>query len=411
MAPIIAASAPTRASFISPISEQTFIITQSILLGVAILNTAARTRIRWSKFKAIYKDDYILFLALASLVASTVMSLYTYIVSRNYDSKQAELASIDSIMISVSSDLLLWLTIYCVKFSFLFYFKGLIQRNPKLIKWWWIVLIIIVPCAVGTVFGAFIICPEVSAPKMFECVTGPNFLSAELITVYFSVFADIATDVLLLSIPCCLLSQLQIELKQKFAIGFVLCCSVFMIAIALLRGISTYIRGTSDQIWTLFWINTQANVSVITVCFTAWRTFYLQHATPATNARERNNARNCARAQKLPRRSCWPWKANSVVSDIHLQQLKENQGPNGTGSSGTGSNGVTSNQNASGNTSGTEPENGTELGHIPAGFLRSDSYNPNMGTPELRRISRLLPGDRVFVVTQHPAPVSTESFV
>ncbi|MCJ1377166.1 hypothetical protein MMC17_000258 [Xylographa soralifera] len=432
MAPISAAPTPASASvasFNSPISEQAYIISQSILLALAIINTISRTAIRWVKFKKLFYDDYFLFVALASLITSTAISFWNYTIDLDLSTLQAAEMSLDSIMYSISGDVLLWAAIYCVKFSFMIYFRGLLRLQPVITKWWWFVLSFIIPCAIGTVFSAFYLCPVATAKKMVQCISAPLFIHDELIVVYVSVFADIATDLLLLSIPLCLLTQLQISPKQKFAIGIVLCCSVFMIAIAILRGVSTYIRGTSDQVWTLFWINTQANVAVIMNCFTAWRTFYLSKHQTDADLRRRNNVQNLNRVQtSAPQRTCWlREKLNKKSEGIHMQQLREAQAENAAGWNSTDPT-----QNGSGNTNSTGQEHGTQPGHIPRAFLRAeprdlnhgsqpehvpraflrtDSRDHSMGMPELRRISRLQPGDRVLVFSGHMGAVSTESFV
>ena len=206
-----------------------------------------------------------------------------------------------------------------------------------------------------------------------------------------------------------------------------------MIAIAILRGVSTYIRGTSDQVWTLFWINTQANVAVIMVCFTAWRTFYLTKHNTDADLRARNNVQNLARVQTSPRRSCWLWKKfSNKPENVHMKQLKEaREAREAQAANATRWNSSDPTQNGSGNTNSTgqghdtQPEYvprafsrtdprlrpSTRHEHIPSAFLRADSRDDNMGIPELRRISRLQPGDRVLVFSSSMGAMSTESFV
>ena len=195
-----------------------------------------------------------------------------------------------------------------------------------------------------------------------------------------------------------------------------------MIAIAILRGVSTYIRGTSDQVWTLFWINTQANVAVIMVCFTAWRTFYVDKHQSDADRRARNNVQSLNFVQTLPqqkRSGCWPFKKRTET--FHEKQLRESrEAQNGLR---WDSNDPTI--NTSRDTHSARQGHGTRPGQIPRAFLRPqaqdnniemaqinpDSLERNMGIPELRRISRLQPGDRVLVFSERMAAVSTESFV
>ena len=135
-------------------------------MAMAIINTIFRTVIRWKKFKKLFYDDIFLFLALGALVTSTVFGLWTYTVEQNLDTLQAAEMSLKSIMYSISGDVLLWLSIYCVKFSFMVYFRGLLRQQPRMTKWWWVVLCVTILCAFATVFSAFWVCPMITAEKM-----------------------------------------------------------------------------------------------------------------------------------------------------------------------------------------------------------------------------------------------------
>ena len=112
--------------------------------------------------------------------------------------------------------------------------------------------------------------------------------------MYYSVASDIVTDLLrkfqytafttivwlahilsVISIPLSILRQAQFSLRQKLSIGIVLCLSVFMIAIAAVRGISAHVWGSDEQVWDSVWILIEACVSVIMVCMTAFRTLFV----------------------------------------------------------------------------------------------------------------------------------------
>jgi len=78
-----------------------------------------------------------------------------------------------------------------------------------------------------------------------------------------------------ISIPVRLLRQAQFSMRQKISIGVVLCLSVFMIAIAMVRGISTRVYGSYDQVWDSLWFEIEACVSVLMVSMTAFRTLFV----------------------------------------------------------------------------------------------------------------------------------------
>ena len=78
-----------------------------------------------------------------------------------------------------------------------------------------------------------------------------------------------------ISIPIIVLRKATIGLGRKLSIAVVLCMSLLMIAIALVRGISAAVLGTGDQLWITFWIQIEASVSIIAACPTAFRSLFL----------------------------------------------------------------------------------------------------------------------------------------
>lgn len=115
-----------------------------------------------------------------------------------------------------------------------------------------------------------------------------------------------------ISIPVFILWQTQLTIREKMSIGVVLCMSVFMIAIAMIRGISARVNGTSDEIWTAFWVQTQGSVSITMTSFTAFRTLFVSNRGPYRVQRERR--------AKSPRRKFWRMKAQLDVPEFELQE-------------------------------------------------------------------------------------------
>ncbi|MCJ1390184.1 hypothetical protein MMC18_003042 [Xylographa bjoerkii] len=262
------------------ISPQAQLVSQIILLVLAVLCVIARTAIRLY-YKKLYEDDYFLFLGTASLISGAVVRLCAIIANQKIDPlapPEVELKqALGVIWLNTMPQILSSLTIYCVKFSFLFYFKGILRRQPKTTKWWWCVLFVLIIVAPPSIFANFISCPVDTAVAMEMCTLTPGFERRELIATYYFVAADIITDLLLISIPICILRQTTISLRQKLTIGVILCLSIFQIAIALIRGIGLEVYGTSDETWIAFWPNTEASVAIIMVCGTAFRTLFTEN--------------------------------------------------------------------------------------------------------------------------------------
>ena len=152
-------------------SNDTFLkISVSILLVLAVLCVIVRTIIRLHKFKKFYVDDYILFLGTGTLISGSVIKLYAIVVGESINpsvpSEKSLEAALSLIWLNTVPQILSSATIYCVKFCFLFYFKGLLRRLPKTTKWWWCVLAILVVVTPPSIFANFMACPVVTAMAM-----------------------------------------------------------------------------------------------------------------------------------------------------------------------------------------------------------------------------------------------------
>ncbi|MCJ1401494.1 hypothetical protein MMC11_004708 [Xylographa trunciseda] len=123
-------------------------------LIVALLTTTARTAIRWQLKHKFYADDAFLGIAVAAFSASWAMVWYSQ--SAIWQQQEAlaglelggqtavgTLKTLNSPIIALSG-----LSVFAVKFSFLFLFRRLIRKSGHLKNWWWAVVI---SCAVCTI--------------------------------------------------------------------------------------------------------------------------------------------------------------------------------------------------------------------------------------------------------------------
>ncbi|MCJ1263648.1 hypothetical protein MMC22_003518 [Lobaria immixta] len=243
--------------------------------GLALIMATARTVIRVQKFGRVFVDDYFFFLAVVCLIASNGIYFWMVPSVYNFAAMPARLEPLPADFIKsatlaniayVPTDLA-WTTVFAVKFSFLFFFRNLIRRLRNLEILWWCVLVACVPVA--------IVC--ICMPG--KCLDGPT-LARTIKVVYYSMAADIGTDVLVISIPISLLWKTRFDIGQKLSIGITLCLSVVMIAICLARGASaTTIEAQQIPIWNNFWIQIESCVSVMMVCITAFRTLVVSART------------------------------------------------------------------------------------------------------------------------------------
>ena len=116
--------------------------TTSAFFMIAILSAAARAFIRIFYLKRVNVDDYFFFLAVATLMVGEGISFSNIRTSYRIEAIR----------------LFCWATIISVKFSFLFYFRGLVDRWYKMEIWWWFTFAVMVPTAAISIAATFTAC-------------------------------------------------------------------------------------------------------------------------------------------------------------------------------------------------------------------------------------------------------------
>lgn len=151
--------------------------------GVAVVAATARAYIRIYQLKRIHADDYLFFIATSALIAGNGL-FYVFIgdyfllraISEGRALPPSDLIQkiTDVATYALVAELLCWTTIFSVKFSFLLYFRALINRLPRVEVWWWIILVVFIPIAAIMIPGTFIVCPH----------TGPSVLCESPVSIH-----------------------------------------------------------------------------------------------------------------------------------------------------------------------------------------------------------------------------------
>lgn len=120
-------------------------------------------------------DDYFFFIAVLALIPGAAL-FYSYI-GPSYEAEVITGGNTlpppdfiqrieDAATYATAAQLLCWTTIFSIKFSFLFYFRALVNRLYKMEVLWWFTFAGLVPTAAISITGVFIVCPH----------TGPSIL-------------------------------------------------------------------------------------------------------------------------------------------------------------------------------------------------------------------------------------------
>ncbi|KAL6719722.1 hypothetical protein ACLMJK_001643 [Lecanora helva] len=139
-----------------------------------------------------------------------------------------------------------WLTVFSVKFSFLFFFRQLVNKIPNLEYYW-------------------------------KWVLGLNCVACLYCLLYVVAECQYQSFAAFVSIPIIILWKVRMQFSQKIGIGAFLCLSICMITLAAIRLSKIHIGGTTVGSWQYFWLELEASAAVCTVSLTAFRSFFVDH--------------------------------------------------------------------------------------------------------------------------------------
>ena len=143
--------------------------TIGILIGIALIVAIGRTIVRTRTFKShgLTIDDGFFLLAVITFIAGIVI---TYIdmprwYLQEYVAAGLAIAPPDYIPYLIYGERLedavtslIGATIISIKFSFLFFFRGLLRQQRKLLIWWWCIFTVLIPTAFIMIFAIFVVC-------------------------------------------------------------------------------------------------------------------------------------------------------------------------------------------------------------------------------------------------------------
>ncbi|MCJ1476804.1 hypothetical protein MMC13_005473 [Lambiella insularis] len=260
-----------------------------IAIAAAFLSTIARVRHR----NGIGYDDLFLLLACVFLIASTAL-LYDVAPALYFE----EALTLDPISVTFGPDSIAELewyqkvayafldistaSVYAVKFSFLFFFRALIDRLRGMILYWRVVLGITATAFAFSVSAPFIGCSGFGLD--LSCLDHNTFVRTIAMSSTTSCL-DIATDVLIIAIPTRLLWQVKIKPRQKLILGATLCLSVFMIITCIIQVAGLTLTGSGNALggsgesfdggWQVFWQQVEACIAVTVISFTSFRSLFV----------------------------------------------------------------------------------------------------------------------------------------
>ena len=129
----------------------------------------ARTGLRVHTFRRLDVDDGFLIFSVLTLTAATVLVHFNIplLFLQNYASLGQIIPGPDfpaemlmAKKLETASTVMIWVSIYGVKYCYMFFFKKLVSRVRKVQLWWWLVMGLLVPMSLIASAFDFTICPN-----------------------------------------------------------------------------------------------------------------------------------------------------------------------------------------------------------------------------------------------------------
>ncbi|KAF2090509.1 hypothetical protein K490DRAFT_7393, partial [Saccharata proteae CBS 121410] len=255
-----AATQPAR------VDRGTFLGVNWGLFGLATLLGIFRVLVRYRAFHRFQLDDFfalsawILALAHCIVWQCTVSGMYlnNAYTSGLLDPVPADFARKSEVFFrsSAANEVLYLTSLWCVKLSFLCFFRRLYTNMDRLMRVWWVILAFTVASwvvVVGTI-------PYWCLVSSFDYIMGHCVSDSSVgfprTTLVIKCVLDNTTDVMIIAIPLHVLWKVRISLRRKLALGAVFSLSLITIAFSIVHVIVVYTTYLSlDLSWLCTWDN------------------------------------------------------------------------------------------------------------------------------------------------------------
>lgn len=118
---------------------------------------------------------------------------------------------------------------------------------------------------------------------------------------------DIMSDLLVLSLPICILWRVRISVRQKIGLAFSLCLSCVMVIVTVVRiaGMKPNGSGSVDIVWLAFWQQQECSIAVLMMSVSAFRSLFIPGPTRRYIPRQQRSSPS-EKAKRLLRRRLHP---------------------------------------------------------------------------------------------------------
>ncbi|KAM3519963.1 hypothetical protein NHJ13051_007151 [Beauveria bassiana] len=306
-------------------------------LCVGIVFVITRTVARWYKLRKIphQMEDIFMYLALASFIITVGLyyaTIDTFFRVNDILDGQTEPGLDVMLKEFFVVQFFFWLTLWAVKWSLLFMFKRLTKGLPCYTHIWWGVLVYSVIVFIGCCISNYTSCSSLKAWFTAGECTSARDTRAKEISLWFSLAADLTTDILIMAIPLRVLWSLKMARLEKMSIGLIFVVGLITMATAIIRSVSLYFSSSAGQVsttWLMLWAGIEGVVAMIVGCLPSFVIFIHGRVAASKVQNEKKShqsppdgnskAKSCERTNSLGSRNSSPlWAALDYSSDKSL---------------------------------------------------------------------------------------------
>ncbi|KAJ5107002.1 hypothetical protein N7456_003677 [Penicillium angulare] len=253
-------------------------------LALAIIMVVIRTHVQYKSSKRLFMNDYWIFFAILCHLATAIvyqvaldpMYELTYIGAGLKAPTEGfmDRASL-FLKLQYAADLLLWTTLWAVKFSLLFFFWRLFESvNSSMRVFWWIMCGVTASTWVTSIVLQEFACDPISDFfTLGKCSSARDIFYSNLV-FHFSVGTDIAGDVCVMVIPFPLLYKLKVNNQKRWILILVFSLPIIPIIFAILRLVMTNPKTHNvDPIRFQLFTMLENTSAIVTSCLPAFRLF------------------------------------------------------------------------------------------------------------------------------------------
>ncbi|KAL8812128.1 MAG: hypothetical protein Q9200_001272 [Gallowayella weberi] len=248
------------------------------MITLATSFTAVRLGIRVCKRRFWWLEDIIVCLAWACCTAMTIgyicVTNAVYRISAVGTHRKPPYPELEDdflylVKIFFPNTLLLWTTLWLVKFALLLNCRRLVDRRSTYVVIWQIIVAITALLYIGCVITEFTSCRSLHAWFTFQACNSERDARASVISLFFSFTADIVTDLMIMIFPLRILHMLQLGRIRKISIMAIFGVGMICIVTSIIRVTQIHSKSRSKQpspSWLIVWAIVEASVAVVVAC-------------------------------------------------------------------------------------------------------------------------------------------------